>query len=107
VSCPWEVWRDYFMQDADDGHAREIWSRLAPQPYATWTDKLDLERFYALDTPRAYVACRDDLALDPGAWHPTMSSRLGEFELIEIDGSHEAMFTRPDAVAGALLEAAG
>jgi pimeloyl-ACP methyl ester carboxylesterase len=93
VACPWEVWRDYFMQ-------------VAPQPYSTWTDKLDLKRFYALDTPRAYVACRDDLALDPGAWHPTMSSRLGEFTLIEIDGSHEAIFTRPDAVAGALLEAA-
>jgi pimeloyl-ACP methyl ester carboxylesterase len=106
VSCPWEVWRDYFMQDAGEDHARAMWSRLAPQPYATWTDTLDLERFYALDTPRAYVACRDDLALDPGAWHPTMSSRLGEFRLIEIDGSHEVMFTRPDDVAGALLAAA-
>jgi pimeloyl-ACP methyl ester carboxylesterase len=106
VACPWEVWRDFFMQDADEEYAREIWSRLAPQPYATWTDKLDLERFYALDTPRAYVACRDDRALDPGAWHPGMSSRLGEFALTEIAGSHEAMFTRPQAVATALMNGA-
>jgi pimeloyl-ACP methyl ester carboxylesterase len=103
IECPWEVWRDYFMQDAAEDHAREIWSKLAPQPYATWTDKLDLERFYALTTPRTFVACGDDRALDPGAWHPGMSSRLGEFRLIEIDGSHEAMFTRPDDVAAALM----
>jgi pimeloyl-ACP methyl ester carboxylesterase len=104
VACPWEVWRDFFMQDAGEDHARAMWSRLAPQPYATWTDKLDLERFYGLETPRAYVACRDDRALDPGAWHPGMSSRLGEFRLIEIDGSHEAMFSRPDDVAAALMD---
>jgi pimeloyl-ACP methyl ester carboxylesterase len=107
VPCPWEVFRDFFMQDADSDHARAVWSRLAPQPYATWTDKLDLDRFYALDLPRAYVACRDDLALDPGAWHPTMSSRLGDFTLVEIDGSHEAMFTRPADVADAFLEVSG
>jgi hypothetical protein len=83
-----------------------VWSRLAPQPYATWTDKLDLDRFYALDLPRAYVACRDDRALDPCGWHPGMSSRLGDFRLLEGDGSHEAMFTRPDDVAGALAGAA-
>jgi hypothetical protein len=94
------------MQDAAEAEARAVWSRLAPQPYATWTDRLDLERFYALDLPRAYVACRDDLALDPGAWHPAMSSRLGDFRLLEIAGSHEAMFTRPDDVAGALAAAA-
>jgi pimeloyl-ACP methyl ester carboxylesterase len=105
VTCPWEVFRDFFMQDADESHAREVWSRLAPQPYATWTDKLDLDRFYALELPRAYIACRDDLALDPGGWHPTMSSRLGTFRLLEIDGSHEAMFTRPDDVAQALIDA--
>jgi pimeloyl-ACP methyl ester carboxylesterase len=106
VSCPWEVFRDFFMQDAEEEHARAVWSRLAPQPYATWTDRLDLDRFYALELPRAYVACRDDLALDPGAWHPGMSSRLGDFRLLEIAGSHEAMFTRPDDVADALAAAA-
>jgi pimeloyl-ACP methyl ester carboxylesterase len=105
VTCPFEVFRDFFIQDADEAFARDVWSRLRPQPYATWTDKLDLGRFYALDIPRAYIACRDDRALDPGGWHPTMSSRLGDFRLLEIDGSHEAMFTRPDDVAGAFLAA--
>jgi pimeloyl-ACP methyl ester carboxylesterase len=107
VRCRWEVFRDFFMQDAGADEAREVWSRLAPQPYATWTDKLELDRFYALEVPRTYIACRDDLALDPGGWHPTMSSRLGEFDLIEIDGSHEVMFSHPARVAEALLAAAG
>ncbi len=106
VPCPWEVFRDFFMQDAEEAEARAVWSRLAPQPYATWTDRLDLDRFYALDLPRAYIACGDDLALDPGAWHPGMSTRLGDFRLLEVAGSHEAMFTRPDDVTGALAAAA-
>jgi hypothetical protein len=34
-----------------------------------------------------------------------MSSRLGTFKLIEMDGSHEFMFTRPVEVAEKILEA--
>jgi pimeloyl-ACP methyl ester carboxylesterase len=105
VECPWETFRDFFMQDAAPGTASTVWERLCPQPYRTWTDPLDLTRFYELDTPRSYIACRDDLALPPGAWHPGMSSRLGTFDLVEIPGSHEVMFTRPKEVAGAILRA--
>lgn len=99
VACPWEIFRDAFMQDADEADARAVWTRLTPQPYATWTDKLDLKRFYELDIPKTYIACRDDMALDPGAWHPGMSSRLGRFQLLEMDGSHEVMFVNPAGVA--------
>jgi pimeloyl-ACP methyl ester carboxylesterase len=106
VECPWDIFRDAFMQDAGEEQARAVWSRLAPQPYATWTDKLDLGRFYSLDIPRTYIACRDDLALDPGGWHPGMSSRLGSFDLREMPGSHEVMFTNPEAVAQQLIAAA-
>ena len=42
----------------------------------------------------------DDLALPPGSWHPGMSSRLGEFKLVEMGGSHEVMFTRPAELPG-------
>jgi hypothetical protein len=34
-----------------------------------------------------------------------MSSRLGEFKLLEMDGSHEVMFTRPDDLADRIIEA--
>jgi hypothetical protein len=36
-----------------------------------------------------------------------MSSRLGEFKLVEMDGSHEVMFTRPAELARKLVEASG
>ena len=47
----------------------------------------------------------DDRALPPGKWHPEMSSRLGRFKLVEMDGSHEVMFTRPAELAAKLAEA--
>jgi hypothetical protein len=34
-----------------------------------------------------------------------MSSRLGGFKLIEMDGSHEVMFTRPKELADKIVEA--
>jgi len=34
-----------------------------------------------------------------------MLSRLGVFKLLEMDGSHEVMFTRPKELAGKITEA--
>jgi hypothetical protein len=34
-----------------------------------------------------------------------MSARLGEFKLLEMDGSHEVMFTRPKELAERVIEA--
>ena len=44
VACPWEVFRDQFMQDASPEAARSVWERLVPQPFAPWDEKLDLAR---------------------------------------------------------------
>jgi pimeloyl-ACP methyl ester carboxylesterase len=106
VTCPWEVFRDSFIQDASPEEARSVWDRLVPQPFQPWDAKLDLKAFYASDIPRSYIAVRDDLALPEGNWHPKMSSRLGTFKLVEMGGSHEVMFTRPSALADKLAEAA-
>ena len=43
--------------------------------------------------------------MPPGYFHPGMSSRLGECKVVEMDGSHEAMFTRPAELAEKLIEA--
>jgi hypothetical protein len=82
-----------------------VWERLVPQPFAPWAEKLSLGQFYRGEIPRSYIAVADDRALPPGAWHPGMSSRLGEFKLVEMGGSHEVMFTRPAELAGKLVEA--
>jgi hypothetical protein len=34
-----------------------------------------------------------------------MSSRLGKFDLIEMDGGHEVMFTRPAELSDKIIEA--
>ncbi|MBV9944869.1 MAG: hypothetical protein JO262_22280, partial [Solirubrobacterales bacterium] len=106
VECSWEVFRDLFIQDASPEAARSVWERLVPQPFAPWAEKLDLREFYRGELPRSYVAVADDLALPPGRWHPGMSSRLGEFKLVEMGGSHEVMFTRPAELARKLADAA-
>ncbi len=106
VACPWEVFRDQFMQDASPEAARSVWERLVPQPFSPWDEKLDLAEFHRGGLPRSFIAVADDRALQPGVWHPTMSSRLGEFKLVEMGGSHEVMFTRPGELARKLVEAA-
>ena len=81
-------------------------SRLTPQPLALFTTKVNTAAFNRLTLPRAVVFCRGDASLPPGAFLG-MAQSLGKFDLIEIEGGHEALFTQPEAVAGGLIQAAG
>ncbi len=54
--------------------------------------------------PKSVVFCKDDVSLPPGAYLG-MAQTLGEFDLIEVEGSHEALFTNPGVVAKGLLQA--
>jgi len=102
---PWEVWRDNFMQDAPAREAHSIWEQLSPEPNQVNLDRLDLKRFYSLAIPKSFIYCRQDKALPPGCFHPEMSSRLGQFKLLEMDGSHEVMFTRAEELTDKIIEA--
>jgi pimeloyl-ACP methyl ester carboxylesterase len=102
---PWEIWRDYFIQDAPEPLARSLWEQLSPEPNQVNLDKLNLKRFYSLDISKSFIYCRQDKALPAGYFHPRMSSRLGEFKLFEMDGGHEVMFTRAEELAHKLIEA--
>lgn len=102
---PWEIWRDNFIQDASESVARSFWEQLSPEPNQVNLDKLSLKRFYSLTIPRSLIHCRDDKALPQGYFHPRMSSRLEAFKLVEMDGSHEVMFTRPKELADKIVEA--
>jgi pimeloyl-ACP methyl ester carboxylesterase len=102
---PFEIWRDHFIEDASEAVARVLWEQTAPSPNQPNVEKLDLKAFYSLNIPKSFVYCRQDMTLPPGSWHPQMSSRLGTFKLVEMDGSHEVMFTRPAEVAEKLVEA--
>jgi len=102
---PWKIWRDSFIQDASEPLARSLWEQLSPEPNQVNLDRLSLKRFYSLSVPSSLIYCRHDRALPPGYFHPGMSSRLGEFKLLEMDGSHEVMFTRPKELAARVIEA--
>ncbi len=81
-------------------------SRLTPQPLALFTTKVNTAAFNRLTLPRAVVFCRGDASLPPGAFLG-MAQSLGKFDLIEIEGGHEALFTQPEVVARGLIQAAG
>lgn len=102
---PWEIWRDNFIQDTPEAVARTLWEQLSPEPNQVNLDRLDLKGFYSLKIPKSFIYCRQDKALPPGYFHPRMSSRLGELKFVEMDGSHEVMFTRPKELAERIVEA--
>lgn len=107
VAMPWPIWRDAFMNDADEATARSAYSVLSAEPFQPMADKLDLKKFYSLPLPKSYLNCTEDTALPQGewGWHPRMSSRLGSFRLVQMQGGHEVMFSNPRGLAAKLIEA--
>lgn len=102
---PWKTWRDNFIQDAPESLALSTWERLSPEPSQVNLDTLDLKRYYSLSIPKTFIVCRQDKAMPTGYFHPGMSSRLGAYKVLEVNGSHEVMFTRPAELAEKLVEA--
>lgn len=80
-------------------------SRLVPQPLALFTTPVDTKDFQNLRIPKSVLFCKDDASLPPGAYLE-MAKELGEYNLVEVEGSHEALFTNPAVVARGLLKAA-
>ena len=104
---PFPVWRETFVNDADLETAQRLYASLSPTPLQPCRDRLDLKKFYALETPRSYINCTEDIALPPGefGWHPRMSGRLGLYRLVQMSGSHEVMHTNPALFAEKIIEA--
>ena len=48
--------------------------------------------------------CKGDASLPPGAY-PGMAQGLGDSSVIEVDGNHEASFTRPGIAAQGFIQA--
>ncbi len=90
------------------GESRELQdaliSRLVPQPLALFTTKVSTQEFSGLGIRKTVLFCKEDASLPPGAYLG-MAQGLGEFDLIEVDGGHEALFTNPQIVANGLIQA--
>jgi hypothetical protein len=105
IELPYEALAEAFANTADERTLARIRARLVPEPYAPVFEALALPGFPTLPIPAVYITCRDDCTMPPGTFHPGQSSRLREPVLIEIEGDHEALFTAPERLADALLEA--
>jgi pimeloyl-ACP methyl ester carboxylesterase len=79
-------------------------SRLVPQPLSLFTTPVHTRDFDALQIPKSVVFCKDDVSLPPGAYMG-MAGGLGKFNLVEVEGSHETLFTRPQVVVEGIIKA--
>jgi pimeloyl-ACP methyl ester carboxylesterase len=99
-----ERWKG-FMQDATPQQLAEVFPRLVPCPFGWIEQRAALPRFFGLRVPASYVLLRDDVSI-PDVVYQEMIARLGDPLVVECPGSHQAMLTRPDDVARAILTAA-
>lgn len=72
---------------------------LVDQPFSLFSTEVDTRRFEALNIPKAVVFCRRDHSAD----YLGMAARLGQYETVVADGSHEMLFSAPRAFTRALL----
>lgn len=108
VTLPFRLWRDAFINDAKEKTARSIYELLSPEPYRLIAERVKLKTYCTLNTPKSYILPTHDFTLprDNGnGWHPKATSRLGEHRFLQVEGSHEVMFTNPEALAAALIAA--
>jgi pimeloyl-ACP methyl ester carboxylesterase len=78
--------------------------QLVPQPIALFTTPVNTKDFEHLSVPKSVVFCKGDVSLPPGAYLG-MAEGLGDYNLIEVEGSHETLFTNPGVVAEGLQQA--
>ena len=81
----------------------ELIAQLVPQSLVLFTTPVQTEAFDSLNVKKAVIFCQDDASLPPGVFLG-MAQGLGEFDLIEIEGGHEAIFTDPKGVSKAILK---
>ena len=72
---------------------------LVNQPFSLFSTPVDTRAFDALDVEKAFLFCRRDHSAD----YPGMATRLGRYETLVADGSHEMLFSAPKAFTKALL----
>jgi pimeloyl-ACP methyl ester carboxylesterase len=100
VLMSFEAWQAAFIQDATEAVQRLTYNLLVPQPFdygSAAVAPLEPESF---GVPIAYLLGSQDYSLPP----TDFAGRLG-LRATAVPGSHEALFTRPDELAQAFLEA--
>jgi pimeloyl-ACP methyl ester carboxylesterase len=96
--------RNQLMAGEQEELQNALLKKLVPQPLALFITPLETEDFDALTLPISVVFCKDDVSLPPGAYLE-MANGLSNYDLIEVEGGHEALFTLPGKVAEGLIKA--
>lgn len=96
--------RNQLMAGASAVDQDTLINRLVPQPIALFTTPVSTADFEKLTIPKTVLFCKDDASLPPGAFLG-MAQGLGDFQLVEIAGGHESLFTNPGVVAEGLISA--
>ena len=107
VLLPYPIWREAFINDADEDLAKASYERLNPHPYKTFTDTIELSQAPAeMEVGKSYLNCQEDVALPASLpWHPRLSEKLGLYRLVAMPGSHESCFTNPTLLGKKMIEA--
>jgi len=102
VSMDPQQWLSAFMQDATPEQVEKFTPRLVPTTFGWFDQRIEIPRFFALRLPVSYLFLRHDKAV-PKETFQRMAARLHNPRIADCDGSHQAMLTRPEAVAEGLL----
>jgi pimeloyl-ACP methyl ester carboxylesterase len=99
TSTPDQRYPDMFCNDMPPAQADAFLARLGPDMWPTQT-YLQTDWTYdgLADIPATFIVCRRDQAL-PEAWQRRFADRLGVGRLTWLDAGHQAMNSRPHALA--------
>jgi hypothetical protein len=80
---------------------------LCPEPFGPIIEPIDLSIFETLQVPTSYINPTEDVVFPIGEWgfFPRMYQKVAPCRLVQIPGSHEVMYSNPEALAGALVVA--
>ena len=102
------VMEDFVRHQLMAGEPEELQNallkNLVPQPLSLFTTPVETDAFKALTVPISVLFCKDDVSLPPGAYLE-LAQGLGDYDLIEVEGGHETLFTAPARVADGLIQA--
>jgi alpha-beta hydrolase superfamily lysophospholipase len=73
---------------------------LVDQPISLFATPVDTKAFDALDVPKAVLFCSHDHSAD----YLGMAARLRHYDTVVAEGSHEMLFSAPQAYTKALLD---
>lgn len=105
IRAPWDEWRGSLMLDCSDEAAKLVYDLLGTQAYSTFAEPLDVAAFSGLRIPTTYINGTHDRGLPNGEWLGLHAARLWNPTIVDLPIDHEALFTAPDVLARALMDA--